>query len=448
MFFFNKVINFFLNSYQSNNKFRNSLFSYLKLFFERDTKKNISYTNLGNVFKNSKWTNLRNQNIKNNFLREFILFIFLFFAVYLLDTSNFKNALMQFYVLHIQSLYFFVVDSYLLFCMGLTYVFFPHLFKGSIITLKNDNLVSKPTTKRFKLKKRKAFKSNTADYTLLASLYKADLELSNSKLDTVLNKDLAKNRFHAPNLNNNFSLTNPNIKDFNNLTSLNLGSLNSLTNNPYFMNLSTNYVNDLNLMKNDRWLLKNSLLSEDFVRNTHNFTEAKKLINSNTLSSKVSNSNVWVSTNLHDSDFFKKLTSTNSTNLENVFFKNSDLSSTLNYNFFEDSRLFLFKKYYFTGQTGFNTLVFDDKYNDLNQLSSSNLNHFDILLSLSNISINHNLSSLYLNNINSLEFTSLLNKEAVNSNVFNNTPVLLTTANLLFLNNVYTNNKTTWYSYF
>jgi len=157
----------------------------------------------------------------------------------------------------------------------------------------------------------------------------------------------------------------------------------------------------------------------------------------------VSNSNVWVSTNLHDSDFFKKLTSTNSTNLENVFFKNSDLSSTLNYNFFEDSRLFLFKKYYFTGQTGFNTLVFDDKYNDLNQLSSSNLNHFDILLSLSNISINHNLSSLYLNNINSLEFTSLLNKEAVNSNAFNNTPVLLTTTNLLFLNNVYTNNKTT-----
>ena len=448
MFFFNKVINFFLNSYQSNNKFRNSLFSYLKLFFERDTKKNISYTNLGNVFKNSKWTNLRNQNIKDNFLREFILFILLFFAIYLLDTSNFKNALMQFYIMHIQSLYFFLVDTYVLFCMGLTYIFFPHLFKGNVLTLTNKEALAKPRNKRFKLKKRKALKPVSTDYALIASLYKADLELNRSKLGLTLNKDLTSIRFKASNFNDKFSLSNSNLKGLTNLTSLNLNELNNLTNHAHFINLSSNYVSDLNLMKNERWLLKNSLLSEDFLRNTYSFTETKKLINNNTISSKIANNNVWVSTSLNNSDVIKKLSSYDLTNFDNTFFKKNDFTSPLNYNFFEDSRLFLFKKYYFTGQTGLNTLVFDDQYSSKQNIDSIGLNHFEILLSLSNVSINHNLNNLYLNNRLLAESNSLTRLDVLSTSVFNNTSVLLTSNNLLFLNNVYTNNNNLWYSYF
>ena len=110
MLFFKKIINYFLDSYTSNNKFRHSLLSYLKLTFERNIKQNNSYLNLGNVFKSSKWSSLNNQNIKAHFFKEFILFLIFIAGLLLAGEGDIKEGLMCVYYDHIIPMYLLLTD--------------------------------------------------------------------------------------------------------------------------------------------------------------------------------------------------------------------------------------------------------------------------------------------------------------------------------------------------
>ena len=57
-----------------------------RLFFERTTKMNISLTALGSVYRNSKWTDLKIINVQQNSLRQFVKLIFLIvFCIYFFD---------------------------------------------------------------------------------------------------------------------------------------------------------------------------------------------------------------------------------------------------------------------------------------------------------------------------------------------------------------------------
>ena len=93
------------NNYRNKTNYRSSLFSYLKLLFERNKKINSSYTNIGNVFKNSKWLNLKIQNVKQDFIVKWIplmlIQLFILGWLYSFNTdayfSDIYNILFKFY---------------------------------------------------------------------------------------------------------------------------------------------------------------------------------------------------------------------------------------------------------------------------------------------------------------------------------------------------------------
>jgi hypothetical protein len=46
------------------------MYSFLKIFFERNNKTDSTVASFGNVFKNSKWTNLQTQNVKKSHIKQ------------------------------------------------------------------------------------------------------------------------------------------------------------------------------------------------------------------------------------------------------------------------------------------------------------------------------------------------------------------------------------------
>ena len=58
-----------MSSYMNNNKLKNYPNSILKLFFERNNKNVSTFSKLGNVFRNSKWSDLKIHNIKSSFIK-------------------------------------------------------------------------------------------------------------------------------------------------------------------------------------------------------------------------------------------------------------------------------------------------------------------------------------------------------------------------------------------
>lgn len=51
---FNKFFMFIKSNYLNDNKYNNTLFNNLRIYFERETKMRSLVTNLGNTFRNSK----------------------------------------------------------------------------------------------------------------------------------------------------------------------------------------------------------------------------------------------------------------------------------------------------------------------------------------------------------------------------------------------------------
>lgn len=456
MLFFKKFINYFLDSYTSNNKFRHSLLSYLKLTFERNIKQNNSYLNLGNVFKSSKWSSLNNQNIKAQFFKEFILLLVFIAGLLLAGEGDIKEGLMCVYYDHMIPLYLLFTDviswTYGFCCFFLLPIFFPK----SLITIeanKNSNFKKKHTIK----KKNNYVKPDPEiDAALFGNLYKTNSALFNTDGLNVKSTDSSyTNNFFYANLNYKYSLglsyKQGNLSS-DIISKMSLNDLNKLGNNINFINLTGNFNSNLNLMKNDRWLLKNSLLGDELILNTKKYSQAKQLLGDNLNSSLLSNNNVWASTNLSSFNEFLKNKNIDFVSNNNLLLKSLDYTTELNYNYFEESRLFLFKKYYFSNQTRFNNLVFSDLFlnnNTKNYTTIKSEDLFNLYLSLNNLSMNHNLQNLYLSaNINSSLSNNLeiLNIDSILST--NSSLNLLNHNNLLFINNLFLNNKNSIYFYF
>ena len=69
MRYFDRLLNFFTSSYLNNTRFHHSTLGYLRIFFERNNKLKATFSSLGNVFRNSKWSDLKAQNIKTSFIK-------------------------------------------------------------------------------------------------------------------------------------------------------------------------------------------------------------------------------------------------------------------------------------------------------------------------------------------------------------------------------------------
>jgi hypothetical protein len=219
-------------------------------------------------------------------------------------------------------------------------------------------------------------------------------------------------------------------------TTINLSELSKIRNTqnyPLFFNF--NLESNLNLSKQQRWLTKNSLLTESITNNSFLITQAKKLIGSGILDKDFTSKTLWLPTkstkmsSMESSIYF--------TNLSNQLFKNPTNSSFLsnynlthsnfdNLNFFENSRLWLFKKYFFTNNQQLGIIVDSPKsitqlykqniYTNNTLITSSNF-HLSLYLNQIQLIINNNYTpSLTLNNPNTTAILSFdINKTPTNS---------------------------------
>ena len=71
-----KLLNYFISTYINNSKLNNSTNSHLKIFWDKNTKKQVRFiSSLGNVFRNSKWSDFKVQNVKQMFFNQYSLIL-------------------------------------------------------------------------------------------------------------------------------------------------------------------------------------------------------------------------------------------------------------------------------------------------------------------------------------------------------------------------------------
>lgn len=404
MRYFDKLLNFFTSSYSNNNRFHHSTLGYLKIFFERNNKFKSTFTSLGNVFRNSKWSDLKVQNIKTSFIKSWSTY-FLIVSFLLCLTLSFFGAYTGGTV---TTQVPFLGDIYEIICFSWTHV--EDLFKALLLaivsacsylkmlllgqlrakqnhiyeslSMRNSQLPSVSSTVSSTLTLSKGEISNHMPIEIMYKLAHA------SKSVHIINPAAAKNMYGSQLDSNSLAISDclnwgtlglsnkPQTLNFSNIEyaytvtptnmtfmhqfdteSSNLNKINTYNTALAVTNLNTQDA--LKSAKQDRWLVRNSLLSENLILNSNAFTQSKKLLGINFLSSDAASKNVWNSTKLNSLD-------TNSatnfiSNLQELFnnqpLRNNQLSQLNttnpnldNFNFFENSRMWLVKKYFFTNQ--------------------------------------------------------------------------------------------------
>jgi hypothetical protein len=109
---------------------------------------------------------------------------------------------------------------------------------------------------------------------------------------------------------------------------------------------------NLTLGKENKWLMKNTLLSYDLVTKTLSTTHLKKLYGNSKFNSNSINSNIWMSNHLSQHDKFTKLNSDLNTTSSNILKVNALNTPTLTHlNNLEESFFWLIKRFNFLQTT-------------------------------------------------------------------------------------------------
>ena len=453
MRYFDKLLNFFSSSYSNNTRFHHSTLGYLKIFFERNNKLKSTFTSLGNVFRNSKWSDLKIQNIKTSFIKSwssyflFIMFtsclVLSFFGVYtggaitsqipflgdvyeiLCFSWTHTEDLLKAFILAVASLWSYAKSLLLQNTYSNKNYIHESFSAGNQITLRDNARVptsalslSKEEVKNhmpieimYKLvyASKSIHDISTPSLTNLAQteLYSDNLDINNCL------RNLDSYALHTPkvltisNIEHGYTATSPQsmfIQQFD-TESANLNKISTYNTALAVTNLNTQDA--LRSAKQDRWLVRNSLLSENLILNSNAFTQSKKLLGVNFLNSDAASKNVWSSTKLNSLD---SSTSTNFiSNLQELFssqpLRNDSLAqlnftnpNLENFNFFENSRMWLVKKYFFTNQLKNNltqSSVVPSNQNVSNALTTNTYN-YTLFLNLYNQSPQNQLSYLTL----------------------------------------------------
>jgi len=398
----------------NNTKLKNYPTAILKLFFERNNKSTTTVTNLGNVFRNSKWSDLKIQNTKNLFIGQYVSMwgVILILVIVLSLVLTFGNPS--------------IVRSYWLLRLGIYDWFFDITFALGIVVytlsllLRNYTSSLIQSTVKNTLLTDSRHTSETGSYTVPTktdSLTSNQVELVHTMYKLKHCLDLADhstrlNQFTAPStvtstlsFNNQVlvhSLRNTAATTRNNPLNLVVSNSSSRATRTLLNNfrvdassvtnldLSAVGIYDTNtpmsLAKQERWLLKNSLVSRNLSNSNNSTVDAKKLIGSAVMDSNISNRNLWVS-NLYSGN-----------NMDFMFAK-SNLSELLtSYNFNEESREFFMKRYMF--------LINQQLLNTTHSVSLTKTGHYT--------------STVGVNNYNLLVNTDSLNN-LITSNLFNYT---------------------------
>jgi hypothetical protein len=169
------------------------------------------------------------------------------------------------------------------------------------------------------------------------------------------------------------------IKSLSNLSqtkfyTINTSILQNLNNHQFGIILNNlNIYDNLRQAKQDRWLLKNSLLSNSSTIDLNAFTQTKKLLGMNLLESSNTSRNIWNSsklTQLTQTEELQKLSlfqnflglNTNSS-INTLNLLNEESSGLQGFNWFETSSLWTTKKFFFTNQLKSNHTVITKSVN-------------------------------------------------------------------------------------
>jgi hypothetical protein len=367
------LLTFFTSKYYSNIKYNHSFAFLLRIFFERSAKIQSTVASLGNVYRNSKWSDLKVQNVKQLHLSSFIMItttiiltvLFLFYVFLRIDSTSLTSLTS---LLFWPFIYILDFTSYIWLCVALlaynisnklqlnisSYFYKGIMSKSSF----SANLSSSIGYNNPTLKMPSSLSDTSINKNWLVLLHK--LYTSKSTLDNSTNSltlpSLTHNLPSTDNLINIFMKTransyvnklSPSSYTFIKTSNLILKS-SSTTNNTIFnnaldlsaLNSKNNFIletynssinENLNLANQTRWLLKTYPITEKLVSDNFNFTQAKTLLGSTSVNSSTSSNNIWSSNHFtHIKDYDALFLSNNITNLNN----------------FEDSRSWTMKKAY------------------------------------------------------------------------------------------------------
>jgi hypothetical protein len=186
------------------------------------------------------------------------------------------------------------------------------------------------------------------------------------------------------------------IKSLSNLSqtkfyTINTSILQNLNNHQFGIILNNlNIYDNLRQAKQDRWLLKNSLLSNSSTIDLNAFTQTKKLLGMNLLESSNTSRNIWNSsklTQLTQTEELQKLSlfqnflglNTNSS-INTLNLLNEESSGLQGFNWFETSSLWTTKKFFFTNQLKSNHTVITKSVNTTLLLKYTVLTQYSTLL--------------------------------------------------------------------
>lgn len=381
------------------------MLSTTRIFFERTTKNSHSLQALGNVYRNSKWSDLHVFNIKEGAFLQFKNLFLLLLCVFMLLAISLRFNLQWsgLFIFNINELFFYIKDlisSWVLFFfytislifLKITFILTKNfqsgvLYSTSTLNSKNKffNKSSDNSTLDFSVS---TTNSNNSD-VLLSSLYLQKVikylhlsSVNDHNVSTSCSSDLRflnlYNIFKGDVNNvdylifftnkNKFNLSSNKLGNFTNKDKLFYDCVNEsqifnvrhfkLNNNilkslPFMFQKEFNAVirQNLNLGRENRWLMKNSLLSYDIITKTLSTTHVKKLYGNAQFGANSAGSNIWASNRLGNSS---NLQATNniSGSVANVLNTNMlNKSSLLHLDNLEESFLWLVKRFKFLQTT-------------------------------------------------------------------------------------------------
>ena len=348
MRFLNKFYSLVKSVYLNDSRFSNNLRHTLRIFFEREVKTKHTPSLFGTVFKGSKWVDYKTFNINKLLIKTGLsYFTYMLFTIILLTTSLGRSKAEQYFgffpffsyinfilgyvplVLHdlwsqvlftVYILYLYSVHVFTNFLTSFSNIFFQSLsnYKQTVknspstpngITRHTNSplnkvLSSSNVTKQPNLRSMLDFskilnyvKSNTTNFSNTIpgiTNYKVTpvINLSLYKVNTTTQtKPLTRNIRLITSTEARYSFNDfllPYINSHKNIT-INLNTLSTISKQlKNYNSFDFNIEKNLQSAKQDRWLIRNSLLSESIINNTFSITQAKKIIGLGTLDKDLS----------------------------------------------------------------------------------------------------------------------------------------------------------------
>lgn len=487
----NKIICFFSTKYYNNLKYNNRMLSATRIFFERTTKFTQTVSSLGNVYRNSKWSDLNIQNIKLGGVQQFFTILSTLIVttcLLFLLLRGYKNSFSDILFLLTNVLYILQDSIYYIFLLIIS-IFYSLAFKlNSFLakvlplfftpnyTTRVSNLtnVSYPTKINTKSNFKFSADLKSSNDILLAALFLQRTLNLLPKLDYALptynlrnhNGGLLRSHHNSnggnvhvllhANSTKNFLIRNtkPAVSVFKlegslshfylsntfskiTTTKLNYEMLFSLS-FADFKIISSNIKNNLFLGKQSKWFWKSTLLTDKSSLGLLSITNLKKLYGSSQYNNNFMTYNTWGSNRLSSQkNFFKTSSFLRNFSTDLGFTENKVLTTNnlVALNFYETSISWLIKKFSFLNSNQTNQTYIDFYYpvvKDYETFITEASTQKDFNVSNFFFFNNYYFQKGLVLNVNFRELSSF-NQHHVGRNLSNSTSELFSTSDIEFV---------------